>query len=293
MSSTRKNSIKKRVTDYLVITLAATIYGLATAMLVDPNNIAPGGITGLAIVMNRLVPIGTGMWFLIMNVPILIIAVWRFGIRFTISTIYATAVISVSTDFFSTYLSAFFIHDIILGVTIGSALSAVAMGLIFKCHATSGGTDVIIKLLRLKYPHIKTGMLFIMTDVVVLIIAGIVFGDIAAALYSFISVMVTSSVLDLVLYGRDGAKLIYIISDHPDIITARLLEELDIGVTHVFGQGAYSGEEKKVIMCAVKKRLSPMAEDIVREEDPNAFMIVSNASEIFGEGYKSYFDERM
>ena len=293
MSSTRKNSIKKRVTDYLVITLAATIYGLATAMLVDPNNIAPGGITGLAIVMNRLVPIGTGMWFLIMNVPILIIAVWRFGIRFTISTIYATAVISVSTDFFSTYLSAFFIHDIILGVTIGSALSAVAMGLVFKSHATSGGTDVIIKLLRLKYPHIKTGMLFIMTDVVVLIIAGIVFGDIAAALYSFISVMVTSSVLDLVLYGRDGAKLIYIISDHPDIITARLLEELDIGVTHVFGQGAYSGEEKKVIMCAVKKRLSPMAEDIVREEDPNAFMIVSNASEIFGEGYKSYFDERM
>ena len=181
----------------------------------------------------------------------------------------------------------------ILAVTFGSAMTAVAIGLIFKCHATSGGTDVIIKLLRLKYPHIKTGVLYILTDMIVLIIAAFVFNDLAAAMYSFLSVMVVSAVVDFVLYGRDGAKLIYIISDRPEIITARLLTELDIGVTHVFGKGAYSGEEKKVIMCAIKKRLSPLAEDIVREEDPNAFMIVSSASEIFGEGYKSYFDERM
>lgn len=293
MKSKNSISLKKRVQEYLFITLGATIYGFATAILIDPNNIAPGGITGLAIVMNRLVNIGTGMWFLIMNIPILILAIWKFGIRFTISTIYATSVISWVTDLVGTYLADYVIHDIILGVTIGSAMSAVAMGIVFKNHATSGGTDVIIKILRIKYPHIKTGMLYLLTDVVVLIIAGIVFNDITAALYSFISVMVTSSVLDFVLYGRDGAKLLYIISDKPDIITARLLEELDIGVTHVFAQGAYSGEKKKVIMCAIKKRLSPLAEDIVRDEDPNAFMIVSSASEIFGEGYKSYFDERM
>ena len=291
--STKEINIKSRAKDYLVITLGASIYGLATALLIDPNNIAPGGITGLAIVCNRLINIGTGMWFYLMNIPILILAIWKFGIRFTISTIYATSVISFVTDLASTYLDFLKIHDIILGVTIGSAMSAIAMGLVFKSHATSGGTDVIIKILRIKYPHIKTGMLYLMTDIVVLIIAGFVFNDITASLYSFLSVMVTSSVLDLVLYGKDGAKLIYIISDHPDIITARLLEELDIGATHVFAQGAYSGEKKKVIMCAIKKRLSPRAEDIVREEDPNAFMIVSSASEIFGEGYKSYFDERM
>ena len=105
--------------------------------------------------------------------------------------------------------------------------------------------------------------------------------------------MITSYVIDFVLYGRDGAKLIYIISDKTDNITGRLLAELDVGATHIFGQGAYSGEKKKVILCAIKKRLSPLAEDIVREEDPDAFMIVSSASEIFGEGYKSYFDERI
>ena len=289
----KKISPKKRLKEYLIITFAALIYGVGTSLLVDPNNLAPGGMTGLAIVLNRLVGIGTGMWFLILNIPILLIAILKFGIRFTISTIYATAMISVFTDLCTKYFGRYIIHDMILAVTIGSAMTAVAIGLIFKCHATSGGTDVIIKLLRLRYPHIKTGILYLMTDMIVLVIAAIVFNDLAAAMYSFLSVLVVSAVVDFVLYGRDGAKLIYIISDKPDIITARLLDELDIGATHVFAQGAYSGEKKKVIMCAIKKRLSPLAEDIVREEDPNAFMIITSASEIFGEGYKSYFDERM
>ncbi|WP_026522092.1 YitT family protein [Butyrivibrio sp. VCB2001] len=291
--NSKKISPKKRLKEYLIITFAALIYGVGTSLLVDPNNLAPGGMTGLAIVLNRLVGIGTGMWFLILNIPILLIAIMKFGIRFTISTIYATTMISVFTDLCTKYFGQYIIHDMILAVTIGSAMTAVAIGLIFKCHATSGGTDVIIKLLRLRYPHIKTGILYIMTDMIVLVIAAIVFNDLAAAMYSFLSVLVVSAVVDFVLYGRDSAKLIYIISDRPDIITARLLDELDIGATHVFAQGAYSGEKKKVIMCAIKKRLSPLAEDIVREEDPNAFMIITSASEIFGEGYKSYFDERM
>lgn len=289
----RNVSPKKRLEEYLIITVAAFIYGAGTSLLVDPNNLAPGGMTGLAIVLNRLLNIGTGMWFLILNIPILFIAIWKFGMRFTISTIYATVMISFFTDLCNKFLGGLVIHDIILAVTFGSAMTGLAIGLIFKCHATSGGTDVIIKLLRIRYPHIKTGILYILTDMLVLVIAAIVFNDLAAAMYSFISVMVVSFVVDFVLYGRDGAKLIFIISDRPDIITVRLLDELDIGATHVFGQGAYSREKKTVIMCAIKKRLYPQAEDIVREEDPNAFMIVSSASEIFGEGYKSYFDERM
>ena len=289
----RPVSIKRRCFEYLIITFAAILYGVGTALLIDPNDIAPGGLTGLAIVLNRVWGIGTGMWFLIMNIPILVLAIYKFGIRFTISTVYATGMISLVTDFCSGYFGNYAIHDKFLGITFGSAATAVAIGLLFKCHTTSGGTDVIIKLLRIKYPHIKTGKLYMITDILVLIAATFVLNDITVALYSFLCVIITSMVLDLVLYGRDGAKLLYIISDRPDIITARLLEELDIGATHVFGQGAYSGENKKVIMCAVKKRLSPLAEDIVRDEDPNAFMIITSASEIFGEGYKSYFDERM
>ncbi|MCR4901463.1 MAG: YitT family protein [Butyrivibrio sp.] len=288
-----KKKAKKIVIDYLYIAVAALIYSIGTSLFSDVNNLAPGGFTGIAIALNRITGIGIGAWFAILNIPVMILGIWKFGIKFTISTIYATAMISLFTDIISKYFYAFAVQDIILGVIFGSALAALGMGIIFKKGATSGGSDIIIKILRLQYPHLKTGILFFITDVAVVIFAGVVFRDIKAALYSMLACMITSFVLDLVLYGRDGAKLIYIISDKPDIITQRLLKELDAGATHIFGEGAYSGEKKKVIMCVIKKRLSPMAEDIVREEDPDAFMIVTSATEIFGEGYKSYFDERI
>ena len=139
----------------------------------------------------------------------------------------------------------------------------------------------------------KTGALFFLTDVVIVIASAFVFRNIDKALYAGIVVIITSVVLDVVLYGRDEAKLIYIISDHAEKIAGRLLEELDIGVTYVQGSGAYSGKEKSVIMCAMKKNISPKAEEIVKEEDPLAFMIVTSATEIFGEGYKSYFSEKL
>ncbi|WP_035792698.1 YitT family protein [Butyrivibrio sp. AE3006] len=285
--------ITKKGTDYFLITLGALLYAVGTSFFNDPNNIAPGGITGAAIVLNRIVPIGTGVWFMIINIPILFLAIYKFGIRFTISTVYATSMISIFTDLLAKYCMRFAVYDVILGVIFGSVLVAVGIGITFKCHATTGGTDVIIKLLRQKYPHIKTGVLFLLSDVFVISFAGIVLKDIKVVLYSLLGVVITSYVIDFVLYGRDGAKLIYIISDKTDNISGRLLSELDVGATHIFGEGAYSGEKKKVILCAIKKRLSPLAEDIVREEDPDAFMIVSSASEIFGEGYKSYFDERI
>ena len=158
--------------------------------------------------------------------------------------------------------------------------------------STTGGTDIIIKVLRIKFPYLKTGSLFLLTDAVIVTASAFVFRNVDRALYAGLVVFITSFLLDVVLYGRDGAKLIYIISDHSDSITKRILEELDIGVTHMQGTGAYSGKEKNVIMCAIRKQLAPKAEEIVKEEDPLAFMIVTSATEIFGEGYKSYFSEK-
>ena len=151
----------------------------------------------------------------------------------------------------------------------------------------------MIKLLRLKFPHMKTGSLFLITDAAVVILSAFAFKDIEVAMYAGIVVVINSVLLDVVLYGRDGAKLIFIISDHHEAITKRILEEMDIGVTYISGQGAYSGKEKSVIMCVMRKQLSPMAEEIIKEEDPLAFMIVTSATEIFGEGYKSIFSEKL
>ena len=270
--------------DYVMITVASFIYAVSVSMFLDPNSLAPGGITGIAIILNRLFGIETGTWMLLINIPILLIGIWKFGLRFILSTIYCTALTSLFTNLLTPVGAV--TTDPLLASLAGSALMAVSMGWVFKAGSTTGGTDIIIKLLRLKFPYLKTGALFFLTDVVIVIASAFVFRNIDKALYAGIVVIITSVVLDVVLYGRDEAKLIYIISDHAEKIAGRLLEELDIGVTYVQGSGAYSGKEKSVIMCAMKKNISPKAEEIVKEEDPLAFMIVTSATEIFGEGYK-------
>lgn len=273
------------------MTAGSFCYAAAISLLLDPNNLAPGGVSGISIILNRLFSISTGTLIFILNIPIMLLGLWKLGGKLIVSTVYCIIVTSVFTDLLSPLGPV--TKEPLLAALAGAVLAAVGMGGVFKAGATTGGTDIIVKVLRLKMPHIKTGALYLVLDAVVVIASAFVFKDIDRALYAGITVFVASFVLDMVLYGRDGAKLIYIISDHAEKITARLLEELDIGVTYINGQGAYSGKEKKVIMCVMRKQLAPRAEAIIKEEDPEAFMIVTSATEIFGEGYKSYFSEKL
>lgn len=288
---TVKKSKKRIAGDYLLMTAACFCYALGVSLFLDPNNLAPGGVTGIAIILNRLFSISTGSLFLVLNIPILVLGMWKFGYHFILSTVYCTFLVSFFTDMLGSIGAV--TSDPLLASIAGAVLLAVGLGGVFKAGSTTGGTDIIIKLLRLKFPHMKTGALFLLTDAVIVTASAFVFKDIDSAMYAGITVFLTSFLLDLVLYGRDGAKLIYIISDDAEKITGRLLEELDIGVTYVKGQGAYSGKDKKVIMCVMKKQVAPRAEEIVKNEDAEAFMIVTSATEIFGEGYKSYFSEKL
>lgn len=287
----KRKTRKRRLLDYLIITAASFIYAVAVSLLLDPNALAPGGVTGIAVILNRATNVSTGTWIFLINVPILALGMWKFGIRFILSTAYATFAISAFTNLLNRVGAV--TDDLFLASVAGGALMAVALGLVFKTGATTGGMDIIIKLLRLKFPHMKTGSLFLITDAAVVLLSALAFRNIEVAMYAGLVVVVNSVLLDVVLYGRDGAKLIFIISDHHEAITKRILEELDIGVTYITGQGAYSGKGKNVIMCVMKKQLSPKAEEIIKEEDPLAFMIVTSATEIFGEGYKSIFSERI
>lgn len=286
-----KKSKKRVLLDYISITIAALIQSAAISLFLDPNSLAPGGVTGISIILHRVIGVETGTLILLINIPILAVGLWKFGLRFLLSTLYSTSLISCFTNIFAAFGPV--TEDKLLAALAGSMMMAVAIGWVFKSGATTGGTDIIIKLLRLKYPHLKTGSLFLITDLTIVAISALVFKDINAALYAGIAVGITSYGLDIVLYGRDGAKLIYIISDHSEQITARLLSEVDAGVTHIQGQGAYSGKEKNVIMCVIRIQQAIRAEEIVKEEDPEAFMIVTSASEIYGEGYKSYFSEKL
>ena len=286
-----KKSLKTHIKDYIIITIASFFYGLAISQFLDPNDIAPGGVSGLSMIINRIINIEVGTIILMINIPILLLGLYKFGIKFLISTIYATVMGSVFTNILANYPPI--TTDPLLATICGSAIASIAIGFIFKAGATTGGTDIIVKVLRLRFPHLKTGRLFLMCDMVVVLLSAFVFENTDSALYAAIGVFLMSLVFDAVLYGADGAKLIYIISNEWQAIATRILMELDVGVTYLEGEGAYSNEKKRVIMCVVRKQIAPQVEEVVKEEDGNAFMIVSSAAEIYGEGYKNIYSEKI
>ncbi len=291
MHALEKKSAKRRIRDYGIMTFAVVIYSAGISLFLDPNALAPGGVTGIAIILNKVFGMETGTLILLLNIPIFILGIWKFGFRFILSTVYCTVLVSILTNIMAVFGAA--TGDPFLAALVGSSLVATGLGLTFKAGGTTGGMDIIIKVLRQKFPHLKTSALFLIGDAIVVGLSAFVLKDVNKALYAGMAVFVTSFVMDLVLYGHDEAKLIYIISDYSQAIGDRILKELDIGVTYMKGRGAYSGKEKNVILCVMKKPLYPRAEEIIKEEDPLAFMIVSSANEIYGEGYKSYFGEKL
>ena len=280
-----------RIKKILFIMIGAAFYGAGISLFIDPNDFAPGGMSGLSIILNRVIPRDTGTLFLLINIPIMIFGAWKFGKRFILRTLFAIVLVSFFTNLFIRFKPL--TTDPMLAAVFGGGVVAIGIGMVLRSGATTGGTDVIIKYLRIKKPYLRTGTLFLIFDAVIIGTGWLVFQNLDVILYSAVSAMVTSQVLDLVLYGKDEANLIYIISDVSEKITNRILEEMQIGVTHLQGSGGYRRKDKQIILCVVKKQSAYRIEEIVKQEDEKAFMIVTSASEIYGEGYKSYFGEKL
>lgn len=284
-----KNETGKELWSIVQITLAAVVYAAGISLFLDPNQLAPGGITGIAVILNRLIHMETGTLYFLLNVPVVFLGIIKFGIRFMAKTAWAI----LMTSFFTNLLGnvGAVTDDLLMAGTAGGILIAIGIGLIFKAGATTGGTDIIVKILRQKYRHLKTGFLFLCMDVVIVGVSGLIFGDIDIALYALATVIISGKALDYVLYGGDEAKMFYIITGVPEKIGVRLMKELEVGVTYLQGRGGWTGDEKQVVFCMVPKRLGPEVEEIVKVEDSRAFMVVTSAGEIYGEGYKDFFGE--
>ncbi len=284
-----ERNFNKIIKKTAVMTLGALVYAFGVSMFLDPHDLAPGGLTGVAVIINHFTGWYTGLMVLVMNIPLVIAGLMRFGREFMISTVWATAMSGIFMSAI-TKLNAVFgyrpAEDLLLCAITGGALMGIGLGLVFRNGGTTGGSDIIVKFLRQKYRHLKSGALFIALDSVVVAASAIAYANLSLGLYAGVAVFVCSIAFNAALYGTDTARLVYIMSEKPDIITDRLLCELDIGVTYVQGEGGYTKKEKKVILCASKKRVFPRVKQIVREEDPGAFMIVTSANEIYGEGFK-------
>ena len=281
-----------RIIRHLILIAAASIvYAAGVSLFLDPNNLAPGGVTGVSVILNRLSGIETGTLYFLLNVPIVLLGIWKFGWRFIIKTAYAIFMTSAFTNLLSSYDAL--TDDPLLAALAGGVLMACGVGMIFKTGATTGGMDIIIKIIRQKYRLLKTGFLFQCTDIIIVGISGLVFRDLNIALYALLAVLICGRTLDYVLYGNDEARMIYIITGRPEAIGRKLLQDVEVGVTYFQGKGGWTGEEKQVIFCIVRKQLSPQVEEITKQEDPSAFMIITSASEIYGEGYKDFFADRL
>ncbi|MBQ2800025.1 MAG: YitT family protein [Lachnospiraceae bacterium] len=273
------------------MSLGAIMYGAGVSLFLDPNSLAPGGTVGISIILNRFLGISTGTLYLLINIPILILGARKLGANFLGKTLYVVVVNTIVTDALA-YIEPP-TREPLLAAIAGSLLLGTGIGIVFQSGATTGGMDVIVKILRKKYKHIKTSSLFLALDLTVVTISGLVFRNFNTAMYALITVVLTGKFLDFILYGGDEAKLIFVVSDLSEKISASIIQGVPTGITLLKGRGAYSNKEKNVIMCVVRKQMAPKVMEIVKSEDENAFVIVSSATETFGQGYKNLFQEEL
>lgn len=283
--------MRKAGRDLLIIAAASAVYAAGISLFLDPNDLAPGGVTGISVILNRLTSIPTGTLYFLINLPIMIIGLWKFGVHMMARTAFAIVCSSIFTDWIGRFHAL--TTDPLLAAAAGSVLVSVGIGFVFKAGGTTGGVDIIVKILRQKKPHLKTGFLFRMMDFVVVFLSGFVFHDVDTVLYALMAVLISGTVLDYVLYGSDEARMVFVISNSPEKIAGRLMKDLNTGVTYLKGTGGYSRQDKEIVMCVVRKQQAPKIEEVVKREDAEAFMIVTGVTEIFGEGYKSFFTEKL
>ena len=280
--------VKKTLIPFVMITLGAAAYALGFVWCYAPNGIAFGGITGVAQIVNFLIPaLPIGVTVIVLNIPLFVLG-WRLiGGRLLVTSLYAMALSSVFIDVL-TPLYDWPPMEPLLACIFGGVLLGLSLGLVFQQGATTGGTDLMARLLKLKLAWLPMGKLLMGIDLAVIVAVAAVFRALDAALYGLVALYISTIVMDGVLYGMDTAKVAYIISDRNKEISAAIVKDLDRGVTILHGQGAYTGADKDVLMCAFKQREIAAIKAAVKDIDPAAFVIVCDAHEVLGEGFRDY-----
>lgn len=281
-------SFKKEAKSYAIIVLGALIHAVAFNMFLGPNQIPMGGLSGLAQIINFLVPVlPVGTMNMLMNIPLLLLSGKLLGRRMLISSVVAVATSSVAIDAIAA-AHTFAPLDPFLSAIFGGAMMGLGLGLISAQDATLGGTSTLARLIKIKYPWLSTGSLVMGSDVVILVLAVIAFGKLEAALYGTIALLALEMIMDKVLYGMDPSKVAYIVSGKAQEIAQILMKEQERGVTILRGEGAYTGDEKKILMVAFRQRDIVQIKRTVHALDNKAFMVVVDANTVLGGGFDDY-----
>ena len=259
---------KQYVLPYLWITLASAVYAVGFNWCYEPNQIGFGGITGVGQIINHILP-------------------WAPIGTLLVSSLYSMFISSIFIDILH-MIHTFEPMEPILGCIFGGVIMGGSLGVVFLQGATTGGTDLIARLLKLKLAWLPMGRLLLAVDLLVIVAVAVAFRNIYSALYGVVALYISSFVMDQVLYGMDNAKVAYIISDAYDQISHAIIHDMDRGVTLLHGEGGWSGEDKKVLLVAFKQKQIVALKQTVKSIDPNAFLIVCEAHEILGDGFREY-----
>ncbi len=272
---------------YLKITVGCAIFGVGFNMFLAPSGLNAGGITGLSMVLVEWLGFGSvGIISAIINLPLFAIGGFKIGKRFFVDSLIGMILVSVFIDLFS-FLPKPEV-EILLAALYGGVICGFGLGMVFSTGGSTGGSDIIVRLLKLKYQHIPIGVITTCFDAIVAILTGIVFKNVSMALYSGVCIFVTGRVLDAVVYKFDYSKVALIISKEHDIIAKKIGDELHRGATFLAGQGVYSGMDTKVILTAVKKQQIAELKQLVVDVDADAFIIVQEAHQVLGDGFARY-----
>lgn len=272
--------------DLCVYIAGGAIYSAAVLLFLSANEISPGGLTGVATVLNYLfmLPVGTVMFLL--NIPILIIGFMKLGGIFVLKTTVSTVIISVILDVFGGILPAINI-DPILAAVFGGLLLGFGISMFMLRGATTGGVDIIAKLINRRFPHLTVGRLILLADALVVALSAFAYKNIESALYSVVALYASSRVIDMMLYGADKGKIVYIITEEAAEMSREIMSLVKRGITVLEVTGAYTGRRLKMLMCTVRRNEVSSVCRIVRELDGKAFIVIAEAGEILGEGFKN------
>jgi len=281
-----RNEFKEWIVNIFLWIIGGALYAVSVNMFLAPNEIINGGFTGLATLINHITGFPIGAAVFILNIPLFFISYKKFGFKFIFRTAIATLITSFLIDYMSGILPVYR-GDRLLSALFGAVTAGGGLSLVFMRNATTGGVDIIAKILREKYPHLSLGNFILLSDLIITALSFAVYKDTESVLYSIIVIFLSSRTIDYILYGAGRGKLLYIITDKSDEISARIIKDMKRGVSVLKITGGYTEREKRLLLCAVKTQEATRLTKAVYETDENAFVIISDAGEILGEGFKA------
>ena len=267
--------------------VGSTIYAAGFACFLMPNDMSPGGISGLALVITELTGFGSvGLWSIMMNLPLFIMGGVKIGKRFFAGSMLGMFLSSVMIDVFT--WSELYVMESLLAMLYGGVVCGLGLGMVFTAGTSTGGTDILARLLKLKYRNAPIGQISMTCDALVVVLTGLIYQDLNKALYTGIALFLSAKVMDAVIYSFDYSKVALIISSEYEAIAQAIGKRLDRGATFLHGEGSYSHMGTKVVLAAVKKQQLTELKELVMEIDPKAFVIVQEAHQVLGDGFSRY-----